>query len=72
MLTQSNPQPGEARLRYLDGDFEVVSSGDFVVCAVSGRKIPVQRLRYWSVDLQEAYVDAAAAAERMAADDVKG
>lgn len=65
MLTRTTPQPGEARVRYLDGDLEILSSGDFVVCAVTGRKIPLAALRYWSVDLQEAYADAAAAAERM-------
>jgi len=58
-------QPGEARLRYLDGDIEVLAPGDFVICAVTGRRIPVQALRYWSVDRQEAYLDAQAAHIRM-------
>ncbi|MEM9842318.1 MAG: DUF2093 domain-containing protein, partial [Pseudomonadota bacterium] len=35
------------------------------ICAVTGRKIPLAALRYWSVDRQEAYIDAAAAASRM-------
>ncbi|MEQ9435038.1 MAG: DUF2093 domain-containing protein [Hyphomonas sp.] len=65
MLTRSDRQAGEARLRYLDADIQVLSPGDFVVCAVTGRKIPLQALRYWSVDLQEAYWDAAAAGTRM-------
>lgn len=65
MLTRSDRQAGEARLRYLDADIQVLSPGDFVVCAVTGRKIPLQALRYWSVDLQEAYWDAAAAGSRM-------
>tara|TARA_R110000772_G_scaffold165381_1_gene276717 strand:+ start:59 stop:352 length:294 start_codon:yes stop_codon:yes gene_type:complete len=65
MLTRSNRQAGEARLRYLDADVQVLAPGDFVVCAVTGRKIPLQALRYWSVDLQEAYWDAAAAGTRM-------
>ena len=65
MLTRSSQPAGEARLRYLDADIDVISPGDYVVCAVTGRKIPVQALRYWSVDLQEAYWDAAAAATRM-------
>ena len=65
MLTRSNRQAGEARLRYLDADVQVLAPGDFVVCAVTGRKVPLQALRYWSVDLQEAYWDAAAAGTRM-------
>lgn len=52
---------GEARLRYLDADFEVVRPGGFVRCAVTGNAIRLQDLRYWSVDRQEAYLNAAAA-----------
>ena len=55
---------GEARLRFLDGEFQVLSPGDFVRCAVTGRTIPLDELRYWSVELQEAYVDAAASLKR--------
>ncbi len=51
---------GEARVRYLDGDFQVISPGSFVRCAVTGTQIPLDELRYWSVERQEAYVDAAA------------
>jgi hypothetical protein len=65
MLTRSSRPAGEARLRYLDADIEVLAPGDYVVCAVTGRKIPVQALRYWSVDRQEAYWDADAASSRM-------
>lgn len=65
MLEKTNAQPGEARLRYLDADLEVLAHGDYVICAVTGRKIPLAALRYWSVDLQEAYIDAAAAGSRM-------
>ncbi|MCA8900077.1 MAG: DUF2093 domain-containing protein [Hyphomonas sp.] len=65
MLTRSNRPAGEARLHYLDADIEMLSPGDYVVCAVTGRKIPLQALRYWSVDRQEAYWDAEAAASRM-------
>src|ERR1041384_2924412 len=46
---------GEARLHYLDGEYEVVTPGSYVVCAVTGTHIPLDALRYWSVDLQEAY-----------------
>lgn len=55
---------GEARVRYLDGDFQVIAPGSFVRCAVTGRAIPLDELRYWNVDLQEAYVDGAAALSR--------
>lgn len=46
---------GEARLRYLDGDYDVIEPGAYVTCAVSGVHIPLDALRYWSVDLQEPY-----------------
>jgi hypothetical protein len=49
------PMPGEADVKYLDGDFRVVRPGAFVRCAVTGAPIPLEELRYWSVDLQEAY-----------------
>ncbi len=65
MLKKNDRQPGEAKIRYLDADLDLISPGDYVICAVTGRKIPLAALRYWSVDLQEAYVDAAAAAARM-------
>ena len=57
-----------AKLRYLDGTFRLLSDGDHVVCAVTGKAIALEELRYWSVLRQEAYVDAAAslAAERRA------
>lgn len=46
---------GLAELEYLDGEFRVVKPGSFVQCAVTGTAIPLEALRYWSVDLQEAY-----------------
>lgn len=52
------PAGEEADLRYGDGDFEVVRRGNFVRCAVTGNIIPIEELRYWSVDLQEAYTSA--------------
>ena len=53
----SGPSPiaGEAKLTYLDGDFRIVQPGAFVRCAVTGVSIPLEELKYWSVDLQEAY-----------------
>ncbi len=46
---------GPAVLRYDTPDFEVVRPGSYVLCAVSGRRIPLDALRYWSPELQEAY-----------------
>jgi hypothetical protein len=60
----SGSLPGEARLRYLDNDFEVLKVGRFVSCAVTKRKIALEDLRYWNVDAQEAYFDAETALTR--------
>ena len=51
-----------ARVQYLAGTFRVLSNGDHVVCAVTGARIPLHELKYWSVARQEAYVDAEASA----------
>ena len=57
-----------ARVHYLAGTFRLLSDGDHVVCAVTGSKIPLHELKYWSVERQEPYVDAEASlkAERAA------
>ena len=55
---------GEAKLRYGDGDFEVIRPGAFVRCAVTGEQIPLDELRYWSVDRQEAYATPEASMQR--------
>lgn len=47
-----------ARLHYLSGGFRQLSAGDHVVCAVSGEKIPLDMLRYWCAERQEAYATA--------------
>ena len=44
-----------AKLEYLPNDFKVIKNGDHVICAVSGKKINLNELAYWNVDLQEAY-----------------
>ena len=49
------PPQREAKIKYLDGDFQVLREGDFVRCAVTGDPIRLENLRYWSVDRQEAY-----------------
>lgn len=50
----------EARVHYLAGTFRLLSDGDHVRCAITGAKIPLDVLRYWSVARQEAYADAEA------------
>ncbi|GAA3997630.1 DUF2093 domain-containing protein [Sphingomonas humi] len=50
----------EARIHYMAGTFRLLSDGDHVPCAVTGARIPLEELRYWSVARQEPYVDAAA------------
>jgi hypothetical protein len=55
---------GEARLRYFDGEFQVVAPGDFVRCAVTGEPIALTDLRYWSVERQEAYASAEVSFQR--------
>lgn len=61
MNLQDNFSGGQAIVEYGDGEFTILKPGAFVLCAVTGVKIPLQALKYWSVDKQEAYVDAAAA-----------
>jgi len=52
------PRSREARIRFFDGDFQVTSPGAFVRCAVTGASIPIDALKYWSVDRQDAYINA--------------
>lgn len=54
----------EAKIKYLDADFQIQSSGSFVRCAVTDTVIPLDELKYWSVELQEAYVDVDASLKR--------
>jgi hypothetical protein len=66
-MNQFEPRPTgavEARVQYLDGDFRVARPGAFVRCAVTGAPIPLDELRYWSVDLQEAYANPQAVLKR--------
>ena len=44
-----------AKLKYLPNNFQVIENGDYVECAVSRKKISLEKLSYWNVDLQEAY-----------------
>ncbi|MAK62488.1 MAG: hypothetical protein CMK09_16080 [Ponticaulis sp.] len=65
MLNKTPRLPGEAKLKYLDFTFKILTPGDFVVCAVTGKKIPLDDLKYWSVDKQEPYADAGASNQAM-------
>jgi hypothetical protein len=56
---------GEAEVKYLDGDFRVVRPGAYVRCAVTGASIPLEELKYWSVELQEAYASPDAVLKRL-------
>ena len=44
-----------AKIKYLANNFKVIQDGDYVTCAISGKKIPLENLTYWNVELQEAY-----------------
>ncbi|WOC15481.1 DUF2093 domain-containing protein [Pseudochrobactrum sp. MP213Fo] len=57
MTMFASNRSGEAKLRYLDGDYEVVAAGSYVLCAVTSEKIELDDLRYWSVARQEAYAN---------------
>ncbi len=53
-----------ALVRYGDGEITVIRPGRYVVCAVTGKKIPLEALRYWNPQLQEAYAGPAQALQR--------
>tara|TARA_B100000579_G_C22259961_1_gene588940 strand:- start:355 stop:549 length:195 start_codon:yes stop_codon:yes gene_type:complete len=44
-----------AKIKYLANNFQILENGDYVVCAVSGKKINLENLNYWNVELQEPY-----------------
>ena len=56
---------GEAVVEYLDGNLRVVKPGSYVRCAVTGERIPLDQLKYWSVERQEAYVSPEAVLKRL-------
>ena len=66
MLNRFDPYPSgaEAEVRYLDGDFRIIRPGRYVRCAVTGAAIPIEELRYWSVERQEAYANPQAVLKR--------
>lgn len=54
----------KAKLIYKDNYFEIVEEGEYVLCAITGKEISLQKLNYWNVDLQEAYFSAKEADEK--------
>ena len=44
-----------AKIKFLPNSFEIIEDGDHVICAISQKKIFIENLNYWNVDLQEAY-----------------
>tara|TARA_B110000495_G_C22759366_1_gene444670 strand:+ start:450 stop:644 length:195 start_codon:yes stop_codon:yes gene_type:complete len=45
----------KAKLLFKHNSFDILEEGDFVLCAISGKKIKLENLNYWNVELQEAY-----------------
>ena len=54
----------KAKLKFNPNNFEILEEGDYVVCAVSGKNIPINQLTYCNVELQEAYFSAEEAQQR--------
>ena len=44
-----------AKIKYLPNNYQILEDGDYVICAISGKKIPLEKLTYWNVELQEPY-----------------
>jgi hypothetical protein len=63
MLMSSNDRP--ATLHYGPNGFRVITPGSHVLCAVTGEKIPLETLRYWSAERQEPYASAEIATRRL-------
>ena len=54
----------KAKLKFYPNNFKIIKYGDYVVCSVSGKNIPLNQLTYWNVDLQEAYFSSKEAQQR--------
>ena len=54
-LDPNLPKPREAKLKYLNADYQVLREGDYVRCSVSGNPIRLENLRYWDVERQMAF-----------------
>ncbi len=62
---KNGPDDGGAKLLYTPNGFRVLTPGQHVFCAMSGEPIPLEELRYWSVDHQEAYATCELATQRL-------
>lgn len=65
MMNKIERGGGEAVVEYLDSNLRLVKPGAFVRCAVTGQPIPLDQLKYWSVERQEAYSSPEAVLERL-------
>ena len=54
----------KAKLNYKHNSFDIIEEGNFVICAISGKEIPLNQLAYWNVELQEAYYSPSEVNER--------
>ena len=45
----------KAKIKFNHNSFDIIEKGDYVECAISGKIIPLGKLTYWNVELQEAY-----------------
>ena len=55
----------KAKLFYKNNSFDIIKEGEIVICAVSGKEIPLNQLNYWNVELQEAYFSPLEVKERL-------
>ena len=53
-----------AKIKYLPNNFEIIEKGDYVICAISGKKISLEKLNYWNIETQEAYFSYIEASKR--------
>ena len=53
-----------AKIKYLPNNYRIIEHGDHVICAVSGKKINLENLTYWNVELQEPYFSYKEASEK--------
>ncbi|MBL0848590.1 MAG: DUF2093 domain-containing protein [Candidatus Liberibacter ctenarytainae] len=63
MHNKINQDGDVAILQYKDGNFAVIRPGTHVICAITGKNIPITKLCYWSVERQVPYADAESSLE---------
>jgi hypothetical protein len=54
----------KAKIKFNPSNFEILEEGNYVACSISGKKIPLNQLTYWNVELQEAYFSPKEAQQR--------